>query len=45
MNKIYQTPSLFVVKFKEDIVTTSTPGVVNFNPDWLSGTGGDDIAS
>ena len=44
MSKIYQTPRLFVVKFKEDIVTASTPGVVNFNPDWLGGANDDDMA-
>lgn len=36
MNKNYEQPNVSIMTFKEDVVRTSTPGVVNFSPDWLS---------
>ena len=36
MNKNYEQPNVSIMTFKEDVIRTSTPGVGDFNPDWLS---------
>ena len=38
MNKNYEQPNVVIMTFKEDVIRTSTPGIANFSPDWLSGS-------
>ena len=36
MNKNYEQPNVSIMTLTTDVIRTSTPGVVKFNPDWLS---------